>query len=256
MACLKPFTKVQICLCFVLVLFQNCFVGTFVLRISLVSAFPQFCRSCRSHSGQNLLFKGNCYVNRRCLRILLALGNANEAVSRARVELNSKSTECQRLPVAFMNIRTLRIQRKWKRLKRTKVPLDWVEKNFSEQLKKDVSYVTPGLWIISSITSLADHYTIGLSASTLAPLQRVMHAVVRLACDLKPHDHVSASIRVLHWLPIKQRIDSEVCFLVHQTINGRAPSYLLDLIAPSVKFFDVQHSVLRSSWSCSTIIAS
>jgi hypothetical protein len=86
---------------------------------------------------------------------------------------------------------------------------------------------------------------IGLPASTLAPLQRVMHAAVRLVCDLKPFDHISESIRTLHWLPIKQRIDFKVCLLVHQTINGRAPPYLQDLITPSVSV--LRRSTLRSA---------
>ena len=37
---------------------------------------------------------------------------------------------------------------------------------------------------------------VGLSASTLAPLQRVMHAAARLVCDLKPSDHVNYSLSV------------------------------------------------------------
>ena len=86
---------------------------------------------------------------------------------------------------------------------------------------------------------------IGLPVSTLAPLQRVMHAAVRLVCDLKPFDHISESIRTLHWLPIKQRIDFKVCLLVHQTINGRAPPYLQDLITPSVSV--LRRSTLRSA---------
>ena len=86
---------------------------------------------------------------------------------------------------------------------------------------------------------------IGLHASTLAPLQRVMHAAVRLVCDLKPHDHISASIRALHWLPIEQRITFKVCLLVHQSINGSAPSSLQDLITPSVSV--LRRATLRSA---------
>ena len=69
-----------------------------------------------------------------------------------------------------------------------------------------------------------------LPASTLAPLQRVMHAAARLVCDLSPRDHVTPALRSLHWLPVKQRIEFKLCLLVHQTINGRAPAYLNDLI--------------------------
>ena len=63
---------------------------------------------------------------------------------------------------------------------------------------------------------------IGLPASTLAPLQRVMHAAARLVCDLKPRDHVTSSLRALHWLPVKQRIKFKLCLLVHLAVNGRA----------------------------------
>jgi hypothetical protein len=69
-----------------------------------------------------------------------------------------------------------------------------------------------------------------LPASTLAPLQRVMHAAARLVCDLLPRDHVTSALRSLHWLPVKQRIEFKLCLLVHQVINGRAPTYLKDLI--------------------------
>src|SRR5664279_3562569 len=74
---------------------------------------------------------------------------------------------------------------------------------------------------------------IGLPASTLAPLQRVMNAAARLVCDLKPRDHVTSSLRTLHWLPVKQRIDFKLCVLVHLAVNGRAPSYQQNLIKPS-----------------------
>ncbi len=69
-----------------------------------------------------------------------------------------------------------------------------------------------------------------LPASTLAPLQRVMHAAARLVFDLKPRDHVTSALQTLHWLPIKQRIEFKLCLLVHLAINGRAPAYLKDLI--------------------------
>jgi len=69
-----------------------------------------------------------------------------------------------------------------------------------------------------------------LPASTLAPLQRVIHAAARLVFDLRPRDHVTAALKALHWLPIKQRIQFKLCLLVHLAINGRAPTYIRDLI--------------------------
>jgi len=50
----------------------------------------------------------------------------------------------------------------------------------------------------------------GLPASILAPLQRVLHAAARLVNDLRPHDHVSPTLKEL---PIMQRVDYKLCLL-------------------------------------------
>ena len=67
-------------------------------------------------------------------------------------------------------------------------------------------------------------------ASTLAPLQRVLHAAAGVVMDLRPHDHVSPALQDLHWLPIKQRIEFKLCLLVHKTLVGHSPEYKSDLL--------------------------
>ena len=67
-------------------------------------------------------------------------------------------------------------------------------------------------------------------ASTLAPLQRVMHAAARVIYDIKQYDHVTPTLKALHWLPVKQRIEFKLCLLVHLVINKRAPVYLQNLL--------------------------
>ena len=42
--------------------------------------------------------------------------------------------------------------------------------------------------------------------STLAPLQRVLHAAARFVADIRPRDHATAALMALHWLPVRQRI--------------------------------------------------
>ena len=69
-----------------------------------------------------------------------------------------------------------------------------------------------------------------LPASTLAPLQRVINAAARMVVDLGPRDHVTPALYELHWLPIAERIKFKLCLLVHHSINGRAPSYLTELV--------------------------
>jgi len=70
----------------------------------------------------------------------------------------------------------------------------------------------------------------GHPASILAPLQRDLHAAARLVNGLRPHDHVSPTLKELHWLPIKQRVDYKLCLLVHKVVVGYAPSYLTDIL--------------------------
>jgi len=82
-------------------------------------------------------------------------------------------------------------------------------------------------------TRLLQRNSYQAAATTLALLQRVMHAAARLVCNLKLRNHVTPSLQALHWLPVKQRIEFKLCLLVHLALNGRAPSYLQDLITPS-----------------------
>ena len=60
-----------------------------------------------------------------------------------------------------------------------------------------------------------------LSASTLRPVQRVLHAAARIVFNLKPRDHVTPALQELHWLPVAERIQScKLCLLVHKTMLG------------------------------------
>src|SRR6218665_2710472 len=45
-------------------------------------------------------------------------------------------------------------------------------------------------------------YIYGLPASTLQPITAVLHFAARLIKSLSPRDHVTQTLRELHWLPI------------------------------------------------------
>ena len=70
----------------------------------------------------------------------------------------------------------------------------------------------------------------GLPACALEPLQRVLHAAVRLVAGLGPREHVRKSMKNLHWLPIAHRIKFKLCILMHGAIFGQSPSYIRDLL--------------------------
>ena len=106
-------------------------------------------------------------------------------------------------------------------------------RSIRRNLGRDVTARLVSAFVISRLdycNSVLAH----LPASTLAPLQRVLNAAARLVMDLKPRDHVSPALYELHWLSISERINFKLCILVHHAINGRAPSYLTELVTSVV----------------------
>ena len=72
----------------------------------------------------------------------------------------------------------------------------------------------------------------GLPQSTIAPLQRVQNAAVRLVSGLRPRDHMTSSLRELHWLPIRYRIMYKLCLTMHNAHVGRSLRYIIDTLSP------------------------
>jgi len=60
------------------------------------------------------------------------------------------------------------------------------------------------------------HQTVlaGLSKSTTAPLQRVQNAAACLILGLQARDDVTPAHRQLHWLPVHQRIQHQLCTMM------------------------------------------
>jgi len=72
----------------------------------------------------------------------------------------------------------------------------------------------------------------GLPASSLAQLQRGQNAAARLVLGLWAHDHVTAALRELHWLPVKYRTQYKLCLLMHSVSTQRCSAYLSQLVQP------------------------
>jgi len=90
--------------------------------------------------------------------------------------------------------------------------------------------------IVSLVFSRLDYCNAilaGLPRSTIAPRQRVQNAAARLVARLGPYDHVSATLKDRHLLPIEQRIVFKLCVLMHQVHIGLAPSCLRECVTAS-----------------------
>ena len=68
----------------------------------------------------------------------------------------------------------------------------------------------------------------GIEKSLLKKLQRVQN----VAAQIVTRKSSSENLKVLHWLPVKQRIHYKIALLVFKCLNDMGPSYLKDLLKP------------------------
>ena len=85
---------------------------------------------------------------------------------------------------------------------------------------------------------------VGTPECHLSLLQHIQNMACRVVCNLRKYDHVTASMKSLYWLRVRQPIPYKIACLVHQCKVGTAPQYLIDLLPMATH----NHS-LRSSTS-------
>jgi len=99
----------------------------------------------------------------------------------------------------------------------------------------------------SPVHSSCRDSTTAMPYVTIAPLQRILNAPIRLVYGLRPRDHVSAATIELHWQPVEARIQFKLCLLVHHTIIGNAPTYIADLVVLQVSSLASRGTILHSA---------
>ena len=70
----------------------------------------------------------------------------------------------------------------------------------------------------------------GLSKYEMNKLQGVQNAAARVIACLSKFDHISDTLKELHWLPVEQRIIFKINLICFKILNNLAPDYLVDLI--------------------------
>ena len=76
----------------------------------------------------------------------------------------------------------------------------------------------------------------------MVKLQYIQNAAARIIAGLKKRDHITETLRDLHWLPVEERIVFKINLITFKTLNGSGPRYLEDIL----KFYH-QSRTLRSS---------
>ena len=83
------------------------------------------------------------------------------------------------------------------------------------------------------ITSHLDYCNVilcGLPDSTLKHLTRIKRMSACFVSQRAKFDHITPTMKQLHWLPIRYRIHYKVLLLTYKSMNGLAPPYLEELI--------------------------
>ena len=91
------------------------------------------------------------------------------------------------------------------------------------------------LLVHSLVTIRLDHCNAvfcGARNDVIRQLERVQRRAARVVCRKYNNDHSSATelMWVLHWLPIRARIQYKLLLLVHKAFIGGSPPYLADMM--------------------------
>ena len=58
----------------------------------------------------------------------------------------------------------------------------------------------------------------------------MQNAAARLLTSSRKFDHITPSLKKLHWLPFRYRIHFNILLLTFKALNDMAPAYISDLI--------------------------
>ena len=94
----------------------------------------------------------------------------------------------------------------------------------------DEACATLILGLVMSHIDYSNGLLTGVPDSTIYPFQRLQNMCAKLILKRSKFDSSTASLRQLHWLPIRARIEFKTLTLMFQVVHGNAPSYLKDMI--------------------------
>ena len=87
--------------------------------------------------------------------------------------------------------------------------------------------------LVSSKLDFCNSLYYGLPESSIHRLQLVQNSLSRVVCpSVRRRDHISPTLRQLHWLPITSRITFKLALITYKTLQYKSPSYLHSLLTP------------------------
>ena len=84
--------------------------------------------------------------------------------------------------------------------------------------------------IISRRLDMCNSVFYGLPSSLIEELQRIQNNAARVIVKCRKYDRITPVLKILHWLPVRERITFKILLLTYKAVNGLAPTYISDLL--------------------------
>ena len=85
--------------------------------------------------------------------------------------------------------------------------------------------------LVSSKLDYCNSLYSGISQTNLNKLQRIQNSLTSVITNTSKYQHITPTLKKLHWLPIKQRIDYKTCLLTYKTLTNQQPTYLYNSLS-------------------------
>ena len=85
--------------------------------------------------------------------------------------------------------------------------------------------------LVSSKLDYCNSLHSGISQTNLNKLQRIQNSLARVIKNTSKYQHITPTLKKLHWLPIKQRIDYTTCLLTYKTLTNQQPTYFYNSLS-------------------------
>ena len=96
--------------------------------------------------------------------------------------------------------------------------------------KHDAKIVTHAF--VTSTLDYGNSLLYGINRKYLNKLQILQNSAARLIEKKRKYDHITETLKELHWLPVEARIEFKILSYVWKSLNERAPNYLTNMLRP------------------------